>query len=59
LDIPHSDSLRVVRLDLYFHSCYDGELVAEGKILEDKISTGLQGTEQGCRESNGEIRHHP
>ena len=37
--------------------CQDGKLVSEGEILEDKISMGLQGTEQGCRESKGEIRH--
>jgi len=33
--------------------------VAEGEILEDKISTGLQGAEQGSQESKSEIRHRP
>ena len=29
--------------------------MAEGEILEDKISTGLQGAEQGSQESKREI----
>jgi len=37
----------------------NGELVSEGEILQDQISTGFQGTEQGCRKSEGEIRHCP
>ena len=37
--------------------CQNGELVSEGQILQDQISTGFQGTEQGCQKSEGEIRH--
>ena len=39
--------------------CENGELVSEGKILQDQISTGFQGTEQSCCKSEGEIRHWP
>ena len=38
--------------------CQDSELESEGEILEDQIAAGFQGTEQGCRKSEGEIRHY-